>query len=223
MTSGWAGGFLPRRGFEVGFELGVKVGSKVAAPFTNTGGPFSACSSPERGYNSGQDYSHPFYTVTSVDNRECQHRGIGIGAGSGRSGVEKGPDEPAGPGHAERHKPRFFHPEKFAAGTAKAVHLSAISSLPYTPNRARPDGCLGLKCGNLPPSVSEQEIVMFFEDHGTVTSVLWLNDTETGAFTRAGWVTFSSTAEVDEAIMKGGELLNGYPIHIDFAEQACPQ
>ena len=59
----------------------------------------------------------------------------------------------------------------------------------------------------------------FFNAAGTVTSVRWLNDRETQEFKGVGFVTFSSTEEVDKAVELAGESIDGRQIRIDYAGQ----
>ena len=47
----------------------------------------------------------------------------------------------------------------------------------------------------------------------------WLNDKETGEFKGVGFITFAASAEVDAAVLKAGENLEGRPIRIDYAGQ----
>jgi len=53
----------------------------------------------------------------------------------------------------------------------------------------------------------------FFSDCGTVKECRWPK----GDFTGIGWVEFWTTEEVDVAIKKNGESLQGRPIRIDYA------
>ncbi|EOD04831.1 hypothetical protein EMIHUDRAFT_59288, partial [Emiliania huxleyi CCMP1516] len=71
--------------------------------------------------------------------------------------------------------------------------------------------------GNLPWSIDGDKITSFFKSAGTVTSVRWLKDRETQEFKGVGWVTFSSTEEVDKAVELAGESIDGRQIRIDFA------
>lgn len=105
-----------------------------------------------------------------------------------------------------------------AAG-GKGAGASGRVERPYKPEGAKPDGCVELFCGNLPWSIDDDKITDFFKDCGTVTATRWLNDKETGDFKGVGWVTFSSTEEVDKAVEMGGEQLDGRPIRIDYAGQ----
>ena len=105
-----------------------------------------------------------------------------------------------------------------AAG-AKSAGASGRVERPYKPEGAKPDGCVELFCGNLPWSIDDDKIADFFKGCGTVTATRWLNDKETGDFKGVGWVTFSSTEEVDKAVEMGGEQLDGRPIRIDYAGQ----
>ena len=104
-------------------------------------------------------------------------------------------------------------------GGAGAKNAGGRQERPYKPQGEKPDGCVELFCGNLPWSVDDDKIADFFKDCGTVTATRWLNDKETGDFKGVGWVTFSSTEEVDKAVEMGGEQLDGRPIRIDYAGQ----
>ena len=91
---------------------------------------------------------------------------------------------------------------------------------PYKPQGPKPDGCTELFCGNLPWSIDEDKIGTFFAKSGaTVTGTRWLNDKESGEFKGVGFVTFSSTEDVDKAVSMGGEQLDGRAIRIDYAGQ----
>lgn len=91
---------------------------------------------------------------------------------------------------------------------------------PYKPAGAKPDGCTELFCGNLPWSIDEDKISTFFAKSGaTVTGTRWLNDKETGEFKGVGFVTFSSSEDVDKAVGLGGEQLEGRAIRLDYAGQ----
>lgn len=88
----------------------------------------------------------------------------------------------------------------------------------YKPAGPKPDGCLEIFCGNLPYSIDDDKITAFFQEVGAaVTSTRWLNDRETQEFKGVGFVGFDTTEEVDKAVEKGGELLDGRPIRIDYA------
>jgi len=77
----------------------------------------------------------------------------------------------------------------------------------------KPDGCTTLFIANLSFNVTEEEVIEFFSDCGTVKECRWPK----GDFTGIGWVEFWTTEEVDVAIKKNGESLQGRPIRIDYA------
>ena len=89
----------------------------------------------------------------------------------------------------------------------------------YKPQKEKPEGCVELFIGNLPWSIDDDKITNFFKSAGTVTNVRWLNDRETQEFKGVGFVTFSSTEEVDKAVELAGESIDGRQIRIDYAGQ----
>merc|ERR1712087_808761 len=71
--------------------------------------------------------------------------------------------------------------------------------------------------GNLPYSIDDNKMYEFFKDSAEVVSTRWLNDRDTGEFKGIGFVTFGSTEDVDKAVAKAGEYLDGRQIRIDYA------
>jgi len=104
-------------------------------------------------------------------------------------------------------------------GWADSAKKSDKPQRSYTPAGPKPEGCLEIFCGNLSYTIDEDKIADFFKDCGTVTNTRWLNDRETQEFKGIGFVSFDTTEEVDKAVAKGGQYLDGRQIRIDYAGQ----
>ena len=147
-----------------------------------------------------------------------------------RTGSLDGPVSPTAASELKRELEYYQLPVPFASQTLPktvAIHTQRRPTPPaqsrpqrtYKPQKEKPEGCVELFIGNLPWSIDDDKITNFFKSAGTVTSVRWLNDRETQEFKGVGFVTFSSTEEVDKAVELAGESIDGRQIRIDYAGQ----
>lgn len=81
------------------------------------------------------------------------------------------------------------------------------------PLSEKPEGCTTIFIANLDFYVSEEEVIEFFSDCGTVKECRWPK----GDFTGIGWVEFYDGSAVDKAIQKAGQDFKGRQIRIDYA------
>ncbi len=79
-------------------------------------------------------------------------------------------------------------------------------------------GCTTAFVGNMPFSVTEDDIRAHFGDCGEVTQVRFATDRETGAFRGFGHVEFADAETCEKAVALAGMPLNGRELRIDYAE-----
>jgi nucleolin len=79
-------------------------------------------------------------------------------------------------------------------------------------------GCTTAFVGNMPFSVTEDDIRAHFGDCGEVTQVRFATDRETGAFRGFGHVEFADADTCEKAVAMAGVPLNGRELRIDYAE-----
>jgi len=79
-------------------------------------------------------------------------------------------------------------------------------------------GCTTAFVGNMPFSVTEDDIRAHFGDCGEVTQVRFATDRETGAFRGFGHVEFADAETCEKAVAMAGFPLNGRELRIDYAE-----
>ena len=72
--------------------------------------------------------------------------------------------------------------------------------------------------GNIPFSATEESLREFFESCGTITDLRLIKDRETGRSKGFAFVTFSSTDEMNNAIARNGEEVEGRALRINQAE-----
>jgi nucleolin len=82
----------------------------------------------------------------------------------------------------------------------------------------KPDNCTTVYLGNLNYNVKDEHVHEFFKDCGTITNIRWLTHRDTGNFKGAGYVEFTETHEVDQAVQKNACIFMGRPLRIDYAE-----
>jgi len=98
----------------------------------------------------------------------------------------------------------------------RAVNLSyekKSSGNARRPLSEKPKGCTTIFIANLNFQVSEEEVIEFFSDCGTVKECRWPQ----GDFTGIGWIEFINESSVDNAVLKSGQELKGRQIRIDYA------
>jgi nucleolin len=88
---------------------------------------------------------------------------------------------------------------------------------------ARPTNCTTVYLGNLNYQVKDENVHEFFKDCGTITNIRWLTHRDTGNFKGAGYVNFTSSEEVDQAVKKNACIFMGRPLRIDYAESRTDQ
>lgn len=71
--------------------------------------------------------------------------------------------------------------------------------------------------GNLPYSVTEQDIREKFETYGAVTEIALITDRETGRLKGFGFVTFETQAAAQGALAMNGQALKGRNIKVSMA------
>ena len=72
--------------------------------------------------------------------------------------------------------------------------------------------------GNIPFTVSEDSIREFLGDCGQITDLRLIKDRETGQSKGFAFITFSTEDEMNNAIQKNGEELDGRKVRINKAE-----
>ena len=77
--------------------------------------------------------------------------------------------------------------------------------------------------GNLPFSVTEQDLRAEFEPHGAVRSVSIVNDRETGRPRGFGFVEMDETAAGAAIAAVDGQPLQGRPLRVNPAQQRLRQ
>ena len=83
-------------------------------------------------------------------------------------------------------------------------------------------GCTTAFLGNMPFSVTEDDIHAHFGDCGEVTQVRFATDRDTGAFRGFGHVEFADADTCEKAVALAGMPLNGRELRIDYAEAPPP-
>src|SRR3990167_10883641 len=75
-----------------------------------------------------------------------------------------------------------------------------------------------LYVGNLPYSVTEQELEELFGQFGAVTSVALIKDRETGRMKGFGFVEFGNEGDAQKALELNGQDLGGRPLKVNIAK-----
>ena len=81
-----------------------------------------------------------------------------------------------------------------------------------------------LYVGNLPYSITEEELTQMFSQCGTVESVRLITDRDTGRSKGFGFVEMSSNEEAEKAISQlGGKEINGRPLTVNESRPQAPR
>ncbi|CAL0306774.1 unnamed protein product [Lupinus luteus] len=104
-------------------------------------------------------------------------------------------------------------------GRLLTVNIAAPrGARPERPPRAF-DNTLRVYVGNLPWSIDNARLEQIFSEHGKVENARIVYDRETGRSRGFGFVTFSSEAEINDAIAAlDGQSLDGRAIRVNVAE-----
>jgi len=89
------------------------------------------------------------------------------------------------------------------------------------PLSPRPDNCYSVFCGNLDFNITEEDVRKHFKDCGEVKSVRWMQ--KEGEFKGAGFVEFTTTEGVDNAVKLCGKEIIGRAARVDYAKPRAPR
>lgn len=84
-------------------------------------------------------------------------------------------------------------------------------------DRTQIEPCRRVFVGNLSFKIEEQGLIDFFADCGSVTSIDWMTDKETGKFYGTAFVEFESAVSAQEALKLNGQDLLGRPVKVEFS------
>lgn len=73
--------------------------------------------------------------------------------------------------------------------------------------------------GNLSYKVTEPQLKEYFEQFGEITDVKLITDYNTGQSKGFGFITYSSTDEMEKALEKNGEELEGRKLFVNKARE----
>ncbi|KAE9602662.1 hypothetical protein Lal_00049888 [Lupinus albus] len=113
--------------------------------------------------------------------------------------------------------------EKFSGYDYNGRLLTVNIAAPRGARPERPprdfDNTLRVYVGNLPWSIDNARLEQIFSEHGKVENARVVYDRETGRSRGFGFVTFSSEAEINDAIAAlDGQSLDGRAIRVNVAE-----
>ena len=78
---------------------------------------------------------------------------------------------------------------------------------------------LKIYVGNLSYETSEEQFRAYFGQFGNVADIKLIRDFETGRSKGFGFVTYSSDAEVNDALKANGEELDGRKLKVNIAQE----
>jgi nucleolin len=81
------------------------------------------------------------------------------------------------------------------------------------------EGCVTVFVGNLSFNIDEDTLRETFKDCGTISSIRFAEDKETGQFKGFGHVEFEETEATDAAVALAGTYVMDRPIRVDYANQ----
>ncbi|KAF0710149.1 Aste57867_5600 [Aphanomyces stellatus] len=113
-----------------------------------------------------------------------------------------------------RHIARALPHLPAAAGSSlpcRAPFLPSLVSMNFTTSTADKK----VYVGNLPMSMTEDEVKSFFESCGTVKTVKMVKDKTSHQFKGYGFVEFESTESAGQALQLGGKRVGGRPVTIN--------
>jgi nucleolin len=100
-------------------------------------------------------------------------------------------------------------------GTGGGSKHRRVDMQPQTP---RPSGCKTIFIGNLPDSVTDQDIFDIFGKLGAIREIRWLNDKQTGRFRGCGFVEFEDEQATIDAAKYNGTTVCGRPMRVDYSQ-----
>eukprot|EP00940_MAST-03C_sp_MAST-3C-sp2_P000282 g282.t1 len=88
----------------------------------------------------------------------------------------------------------------------------------WKPATAKPADAKTVFVGNLAYDMEEATLREIFSPCGTIESIRWGTDKESGEFRCFGHVTFAESTAVDKAVALAGSICLGRPLRVDYAE-----
>ncbi|MGB3713894.1 MAG: hypothetical protein WA996_05630 [Candidatus Promineifilaceae bacterium] len=77
--------------------------------------------------------------------------------------------------------------------------------------------------GNIPFTVTESQVREAFEEYGTVDSVAWITDRDTGRFRGFAFVEMEDASADSAIIGLNGKEFDGRPLKVDEAKPRAPR
>jgi len=106
-----------------------------------------------------------------------------------------------------------FHDEEFFGRKMKISNFKEGEVFGRVGRKTKPQGCKTIFIGNLPYTITEEEVYNFFEQFGKIKEIRWPK----GDFNGYGWIEFTNTKDTDKAMTINGQLLKGRPLKVDYA------
>jgi len=108
----------------------------------------------------------------------------------------------------DKNEQEFFGRKMFLT-YAKEEHINKGGNI-----STKPPGCTTVFIGNLPYTITEEEVQEFFSKGGEIKQIRCNPGDE---FKCVGWVDFTDTNAPDEAVKLAGSDLGGRPVKVDYA------
>ncbi len=80
-----------------------------------------------------------------------------------------------------------------------------------------------LYVGNLPFSVSDDELKKLFSTHGEIDEIKIITDRQTGLSRGFSFITFATQLSAESALAMNGEEFNGRKLIVNMAKERAPR
>ncbi len=77
--------------------------------------------------------------------------------------------------------------------------------------------------GNIPFTVTETQVREMFEEHGSVDSIAWITDRDTGRFRGFAFIEMEDEGANAAIQALNGQEVDGRPLKIDLAKPRAPR
>ena len=104
----------------------------------------------------------------------------------------------------------------YARARAVREHQTPVSTL-----SEKPEGCTTVFVANLSFEIDERAVRDWAGQCGSIVSIRWLNDKQTGRFKGCGYIEFgaaSAADAVEKMVQRNGSMFQGRAVRVDYAE-----
>jgi RNA recognition motif-containing protein len=77
--------------------------------------------------------------------------------------------------------------------------------------------------GNIPFTATETQVREMFEEHGSVDSIAWITDRDTGRFRGFAFIEMEDEGANSAIQALNGQEIDGRPLKIDLAKPRAPR